>query len=126
MIQVLIVDGKAEVRGGLHMRLAAEPDMVVVDETGDAELAPGLAEVLNPDVIVADIEMKGGGVEMIQRLRAAAPLALILALTLNADEDTRDRAREAGAHALLEKYGGAADLVNTVRRLVEDRHRMAC
>lgn len=76
MIRVLIDDEQAGFRWGLRMRLAAEPDMAVVGETGDAEKIPALAHALDPDVIVVDIAMRGAdGVNMIKHLRAAAPAA---------------------------------------------------
>jgi DNA-binding NarL/FixJ family response regulator len=118
MIRVLIVDGQSEVRLGLQMRLAIEPDMVVVGETGGAEEALVLARTLAPDVIVVDTGMRGaGGVDVVKRLRAAAPAARIVVLTLRGDEETRARAYDAGAQAFLEKHGGAADLLQAIRRL---------
>jgi DNA-binding NarL/FixJ family response regulator len=40
-------------------------------------------------------------------------------LTLRGDDDTRARAYQAGAQAFLEKYGGAADLLRTIRQQAE-------
>lgn len=118
MIRVLIVDGQAEVRWGLRMRLAIEPDMTVVGETGHAGQALALAEALGPDVIVVDIGMPGAdGVNMVKHLRAVAPAAAVVVLTLYDDKDTRARSREAGAQAFLEKRGGAADLLQAIRQL---------
>ena len=118
MIRVLIVDGQAQVRSGLRMRLTIEPDMAVIGETGDAAEALALAQILTPDVIVVDIGMRGAqGVDVVKRLRAVASDARVLVLTLQSDEDTRARAREAGAQAFLEKHSGAADLLQTIRRL---------
>ena len=75
------------------MRLAIEPDMVVIGETGSVDEALALAETLDPDVIVVDIEMRGAdGANIVKRLRAAAPTASPLVLTLHGDEDTRARA----------------------------------
>jgi DNA-binding NarL/FixJ family response regulator len=118
MIRVLVVDGQAEVRRGLRMRLAIESDIAVVGETGIAEEALALAQALDPDVIVVDIGMRGAdGVNMVKRLRAAAPAATAVVLTLHGDKDTRARAQEAGAQAFLEKYGGAAELLQAIRRI---------
>jgi DNA-binding NarL/FixJ family response regulator len=119
MIRVLIVDGQAEVRWGLRMRLGIEPDMAVVGETGDVEKALALAQALDPDVIVVDTGMRGAdGVNVVRRLRAVSPTATVVILTLHGDQDSRARAREAGAQAFLEKHGGAANLIETIRRLV--------
>jgi DNA-binding NarL/FixJ family response regulator len=116
MIRVLIVDGQAEVRRGLRMRLAIEPDIAVVGETGDVDGALALAQALNPDAIVVDIGMRGAdGVDTIKRLRAAAPTAAEVVLTLRDDDDTRARAQEAGAQAFIEKEGGPEPLLHAIR-----------
>ena len=118
MIRVLIVDGQDEVRRGLRMRLAVEPDMAIIGETGDVEEALSLAQSLDPDVIVVDIGMRGAdGANMVKRLRAVAPAASAVVLTLDGDANTRARAQEAGARAFLEKHGGSADLLQTIRRI---------
>jgi DNA-binding NarL/FixJ family response regulator len=118
MIRVLIVDGQDEVRRGLRMCLAVEPDMAIVGETGDVEEALSLARSLGPDVIVVDIGMRGAdGANMVKRLRAVAPAASAVVLTLDGDANTRARAQEAGARAFLEKHGGSADLSQNIRRI---------
>lgn len=120
MIRVLIVDGQAEVRRGLRMRLAIEPDIAVVGEAGDVDAALALAQALNPDAIVVDIGMRGAdGVDTIKRLRTAAPAAAEVVLTLCDDEDTRVRAQEAGAQAFIEKVGRADALLQAIRGLAQ-------
>jgi len=122
MIRVLIVDGQDEVRQGLRMRLDIEPDLAIVGETGKAGEALYLAQALDPEVIVVDIGMRGTeGVHIVKRLRAAAPAAAVVVLTLRGDDDTRARAQEAGAQACLEKCGGAADLLQAIRQLAPCR-----
>lgn len=116
MIRVLIADGQAEVRRGLHMRLAIEPDMTVVGETGKAGEALKLAQALQPDVVVVDVGMRGAdGAKIVQRLRAAAPAAAVVVLTLHGDEDACLEAQAAGATAFLEKVSGAAELLEAIR-----------
>ena len=118
MIRVLIADGEAEVRQGLCMRLAIEPDMVVVGEAGQSGEALALAQALQPDVIVVDIGMHGAdGAKIVNHLRAAAPAAAVVILTLHGDEDARLEAQAAGARAFLEKVGGAADLLEAIRTM---------
>ena len=125
-IRVLIADGQAEVRRGLRMRLAIEPDIAVVGETGDTEQALALALTLAPDAIVVDVGMRGAdGVSIVERLRSVAPAAIIVVLTLYGDEDTRVRAGKAGADAFLEKDGGGAALLQAIREIVSHRPREA-
>jgi DNA-binding NarL/FixJ family response regulator len=122
MIRVLIVDGQAEVRRGLRMRLEIEPDMNVVGETGSVDDALALAETLNPDAVVVDVAERGPrGANIIQKLHEVSPAAAIVVLTLHSDEATRAWARAAGAGAFLEKRGGVADLLQALRQLAAHR-----
>ena len=118
------MDGQDEARRGLQMRLNIEPDVAIVGETGKTGEALYLTQALDPDVIVVDIAMRGaGGMTLVERLRAAAPTAAVLVLTLHSDEGTRAGAREAGAQALLEKCGGATDLLRAIRQNATRRIR---
>jgi DNA-binding NarL/FixJ family response regulator len=132
MIRVLIVDGQDEVRRGLRLRLGIEPDIAIVGETGKAGEALYLAQVLDPDVIVVDIGLRGAeGVTLVEGLRAVAPDTALVILALRGDEDTRARALKAGAQVFLEKCGGDTDLLQAIRRvapyglLSEKQHRPA-
>lgn len=118
MIRVLVVDERAEVRLGLHMRLEIEPDITIVGETGDAEASLALAQNLEPDVIVVDIGMKGfRGADLVKRLRDLVPGAAVAVLTLCSDGTSRTQARQAGAQAFLDKYSGGAELLEQIRLL---------
>jgi DNA-binding NarL/FixJ family response regulator len=100
------------------MRLAIEPDIAVVGETGDFREAMAMAQNLDPDVIIVDIEMRGvDGTNLLKRLQAAAPMALVIVLTLHGDKETRARAQEAGVEAFLEKYGESGDLLQAIRHI---------
>ena len=126
MVRVLIVDGQSKVRRGLLMRLAIEPDIRVVGETGKAGEALYLAQALEPEVIVVDIDMGGGeGINLVQRLPSVVPASRLIVLTLHGDQDMRAQAREAGAHAFLEKCSGAAELVETIHQLAAWRSGQA-
>jgi len=59
MIRILLVDPQEQVRRGLRMRLALEPDLQIVGETGDSAEALGLALLLQPDVLVVDVAPPG-------------------------------------------------------------------
>jgi DNA-binding NarL/FixJ family response regulator len=118
MIRVLLVDDQRAVRQGLQLRLGLEPDLAVVGETGNAEEALALAQALLPDVIVVDIQMRGtNGMTTLKRLREVTPAAAVIVLTLRGDGDTRTQAQMAGAHAFVEKQGGAEGLLETIRSL---------
>jgi DNA-binding NarL/FixJ family response regulator len=70
-------------------------------------------------VIVVDIGVRDDDVEtLVKSLRAAAPEAALVALTLRGDNGMRRRAQEAGIQAFLEKNGGGGDLLLAIRQQV--------
>ncbi len=103
-IRVLIADDHAVVRDGLAAMLARRREFDVIGEAADGEQAVGQALTLRPDVCLMDLQMpRLGGVDAIERIRAAWPSARILVLTtFDGDEDIY-RALQAGAVGYLLK-----------------------
>ena len=116
MISVLLVDDEAAVRQGLRMRIELEPDLVVVGEAGDGIAAVKAAQVLDPDVVVTDVEMpKMDGITAIEWLREVSPSTSVIVLSVYDDEDARARARIAGARAFVGKQEGVEELLDVIR-----------
>ena len=81
-IRVLVVDDHAIVRRGIRALLLTEPDIELAGEAENGKEAVGLAETLQPDVILMDLVMpKMDGIEAIRRITARQPEAHILVLT---------------------------------------------
>jgi DNA-binding NarL/FixJ family response regulator len=115
MIKLLLVDDQPSVRMGLRMRLALEPDVTIVGEAGDGELA--LAQTLHPDVIVMDVHMpRMDGIAATAALRQVAPRIVVVLLSLYDDVATRSRAQEAGALAFVQKQGTMDSLLAAIRQ----------
>src|SRR5690242_18988203 len=90
MITTLLVDDQRAVRAGLRMRLALEPDILVVGEADTGAKALELAPALDPTVIILDIEMPGmDGITTARLLLAVAPPSAIVMLSLHDDAATR-------------------------------------
>ncbi len=114
MIRVLIVDDHPLVRRGLA-RLLSRAGMEPVGEAATGEGGLRLAEELEPDVVLWDLAMPGGGLGAIQRLRAAAPKARVLILTALDDPLLAREAARAGADGFLAKTCPPEELISTVR-----------
>lgn len=116
LIRLLVVDRQPAVRRDLKMRLALEPDLEVVGETGDATEAVSLARALRPDVILMDVEMPGvSGIAVTETLRSATPQSAVVILTLRDDAETQERARAAGAVAFVAKHRREEALLAAIR-----------
>ncbi|MCA9865803.1 MAG: response regulator transcription factor [Anaerolineae bacterium] len=118
MIRVLLVDDDDRVRRGWQMRLALEPDLVVVGTAGDMTTAISTAAAARPHVILLDIELPGpDGLSGIAALRRAAPQAAIIIVTVYDSEANRRQALLAGAAAFISKQADFDRLLALMRRV---------
>lgn len=117
MITVLLVDDQPAVRRGLRMRLSLEPDLTVVGEAEDGEVALAQVAAMRPRVVLMDVEMpRMDGITATAALRALAPETLVVILTIHDDRMTRARAAAAGASAFVEKQAVDPTLVSVIRQ----------
>jgi DNA-binding NarL/FixJ family response regulator len=116
--RVLIVDDHDLFRAGVRASLGREVE--VVAESGDVEGAVRTIEELEPDVVLLDVHMPGGGgAEVIRRLAASRPAVRFLALSVSdAAEDVIALIR-AGARGYVTKTISGPELVDAVRRVHE-------
>ena len=87
MIRVLLVDDQSIVREGLSSLLQTHPDLEVVGEAENGQVAVEQAIALQPDVILMDIRMPiMDGIAAIRLLQKQAPKIKILVLTTFDDD----------------------------------------
>jgi len=112
-IGVLVVDDQMAVRNGVARLIACAP----INLRGVATAATGaealrLAESMQPEVVVLDVDLAGeDGLALIPRLGATAG---VLVLSSHGDTATRARASQLGARAFVEKHEPAARLIGAL------------
>ena len=117
-IRLLIADDQALVRGALGALLDLEPDLEVQGLAADGAEALRLAEELQPDVCLMDIQMPGvDGVEATKRIRAASPQTRVLVVTTFARPGYLRAALDAGASGFVVEDTPAEELAAAVRRV---------
>lgn len=90
----------------------------VVGSVDAGEKALRIAPSLRPEVVLTDLAMpKMHGLDLIPRLRASLPDAVIIALTLMDPQSYREAVLAAGADAFVSKATLEGDLLPTIRRL---------
>ncbi|TDC22072.1 response regulator transcription factor [Streptomyces sp. 8K308] len=121
-ISLLIVDDHPVVRDGLRGMFASEPGFTVLGEASDGVAAVSLVESLDPDVVLMDLRMPGGGgVAAIAELSRRGARARVLVLTTyDTDSDTIP-AIEAGATGYLLKDAPRDELFPAVRAAAAGR-----
>lgn len=115
-IRILLADDHAVLRDGIRHFLKGIPDMEVVAEADDGQLAVKLACELEPDVVLMDIAMpRLNGLEATRQIKRCRPQAKILILTMYDHEEYIRQILAMGAMGYLLKNEGAQELVGAIR-----------
>jgi DNA-binding NarL/FixJ family response regulator len=115
-IRVLVADDHRLFRDGLRALLNSAPDLEVVGEAGDGEEVVAQAAILQPDVILMDLQLPGiNGVEATRRILHSQPRVNVLVLTMFEDTDTVLAAMRAGARGYILKDTDEEALLRSVR-----------
>ncbi len=115
-IRLLVADDHPMLREGLVAVLGTQQDFEVVGEAADGEEVVRLAESLDPDVILLDLEMPGtDGVEALERLRDAGSTARTLVFTAYDTDERILGSLRAGARGYLLKGASRQEIFGAIR-----------
>jgi two-component system response regulator DesR len=123
VIQVVIAEDQALVRGALAALLSLEDDIQVIATCADGLSA--LKEIIRllPDVVLADIEMPGlTGIELAGALRDQGIASKVVIVTTFARAGYLSRAQSAGVSGYLLKDAPAEELADAVRKVHAGHH----
>jgi two-component system response regulator NreC len=114
-IRILLADDHGIVRAGLRALLDAQADMVVVAEAENGFDAITAAQTHEPEVVIADLSMPGGGLEAIRGITSLKLRTRVLVLTVHAEERYLLPVLEAGGSGYVRKSSAHTDLLNAIR-----------
>ncbi len=119
-IRVLLADDQEIIRDGLTLIVNQQPDMIVVGQAENGEVAVRLALALKPDVVLMDIKMPQlSGIQATRQICATLPsVHVIILTTYDVDGWVFDGIR-AGAKGYLLKDTPSDELIAGIRRVVE-------
>ncbi len=118
-ISLVIVDDHPLFRDGVAAALQNEGDMNVLAQGENAQQALELAKKYLPDIILLDITMPGGGIQVARAITAACPVTKIIMLTFSEEEDDVLAALKAGARAYVLKGVGSKELKTIIRSVYD-------
>ncbi|MEO7496760.1 MAG: response regulator transcription factor [Massilia sp.] len=119
VVRILLVDDHPLVRDGLHARLEAMPQFRVVAEAGGAEEALRQASACAVDLVLMDINMRGGnGIEATAQLRARFPDIAVLILSMHDKLEYVTQAMQAGARGYVLKDAPGKDIVQAIETVM--------
>ena len=118
--RVLIIDDHPLLRRGVMQLLELENDLEPVGEASDGSEGLQLAQKLDPDLILLDLNMDGmTGVETLRALREQGSEACVVVLTVSDSDEDITNALRAGANGYLLKDMEPEALVAQLRRAAE-------
>lgn len=118
-ITVLIADDHPLLREGLVRILAMEEGIHVVGEAGSGPEAVAMVARHEPDVVLMDISMPGGGLTATREISRHYPHIGLIILTIHDDEQYLYELVRAGAKGYLVKDSEPRRVVEAIRRVHE-------
>lgn len=117
--RVLLIDDHPLLRKGLAELINQEPDLEVCGEAEEAPKAFEAVGVLNPDVALVDISLKGGnGLELIKNIKARFPDLPLLVLSMHDETLYAERALRAGSLGYIMKEEAIDKVLTAIRQVI--------
>jgi DNA-binding NarL/FixJ family response regulator len=118
--KILVVDDHPMMRAGLTQLIGKHPSMEVCCEVGSPAEAMALIPHRHPDLIIADLTMKGGGgLEFIKDSKALHENIPILVVSMHDEKIYAERCLRAGASGYIMKEESAEHLISAIQRVLD-------
>lgn len=115
-LRILVAEDHPLFRKGVISLLETVDGFEVVGESSTGEEAAARAAELQPDVVLMDLQMPGGGgIEATREISRQSPSVRVLVVTLFEDDDSVFMALRAGARGYILKDADEEELVRAVR-----------
>ena len=114
-IRIAFFDDHPLMLDGLARTLAAESDFIVVGHGGTALEAIRCAQAEAPDVMLLDVNMPGGGLDIAHSIASTCPSVKLVMLTVSEDPKHVSAALRSGVHGYVLKGIGGPELIGIVR-----------
>jgi two-component system, NarL family, response regulator NreC len=115
VIRVVLADDHQILLAGLQRLIDSKSDMRVVATATDATTAIEAVRGHRPDVLVLDVSMPGGGLEVARRLREMELPTKIVILTMYAEDRYVMEAVRLGAAGYVLKRAADTELIDAIR-----------
>ena len=103
-IRIAFFDDHPLMLDGLARTLAAESDFIVVGHGGTAVEAVRCAQAEAPDVMLLDVKMPGGGLDIAHIIASTCPSIKLVMLTVSEDLKHVGAALRSGVHSNVQRH----------------------
>ena len=120
--RVMIIDDHEIVRRGIAEIVDRDDRFQVVAEAGSVEDAVRRANLVNPDIVLVDLQLPDGtGIDVMEALRESLPNTKAVVLTTFDDDDALTSALAAGAKAYVLKTIRGAEINDVIQAVADGR-----
>jgi DNA-binding NarL/FixJ family response regulator len=118
--KVFLVDDHPLVREWLTNLIHQEDNLIVCGEAEDVAGALSGIEKTKPDVVIADISLKGSsGIELVKAVKLRAPSTAIIVLSMHDENLYAERVIRAGARGYVMKRETAQKIIAGIQRVLK-------
>ncbi|AIU73778.1 MULTISPECIES: two-component system response regulator NarL [Hafnia] len=114
---ILLIDDHPMLRSGVKQLISLEPQLKVIGEASNGQQGIELAEELDPDLILLDLNMPGmNGLETLDQLRTRTLSGRVVVFSVSNHEDDVISALKRGADGYLLKDMEPEDLLRSLHQ----------
>ena len=118
---MLLVDDDEPVRKALRSVLEGYPDVVVIGEASNGREAVEAVEMLQPTIVVMDINMPVmNGIEATIQIKAHHPDILVIGLSVTTQPEVHSAMIQVGAEVLIPKEAAYEQLHSAIMCIAQD------
>jgi DNA-binding NarL/FixJ family response regulator len=118
MIRVAIADDNASYRKALELLISKTQDFEIVYADSSGEGLVKICSVLDPEVVIMDIEMPGmNGIQAVKAIKEQCPATQIFMLTVFEDDENIFNSIKAGAIGYLLKKDPPELIIDAIRKV---------
>jgi DNA-binding NarL/FixJ family response regulator len=115
-VRLFVVDDHTLFRDGLRALFNSIEDIDVVGEAASGEQAVEQVALLDPDIVLIDIQIPGvNGIEATRRIVARRPETGVIVVTMLEDKDSVFAAMRAGARGYILKGADQEEMLRAIR-----------
>ena len=124
-MKVFVVDDSVVIRERLKRLVADVPDVQVIGEAGDAQIAVAAILAQKPDVVLLDIHiLNGNRIDVLQRLKQERVAPAVIILTDYPFPEYRQLCLNAGADFFFVKSTEFEQLVPALQKLSQQKAKV--
>jgi DNA-binding NarL/FixJ family response regulator len=122
VVRIVLADHEQIFRNALKVLLASEPGFAVVGETATLVQTLRMVRDLHPDVLLLDLALPDGGLNVLRKLAGMPEPVRTVALTASIEQDTLIAALQHGARGVILKDATTALLFKCIRAVIADEY----